>query len=108
MSPSVSVALEHARQQWKQGHRRLQADGGDARRRARLDAQVEAVTEELRRRLGTTFTLRELLAFYDAADTWARDAVAERLPGTDWLRDQALVEDAAFYLYARGAVDYEP
>ena len=66
------------------------------------------VTDELRKRVGSTFTLRELADEYGRADAWARDAVAERarLPG--WPRRSAIVEGAAFHLYSRGAVDYEP
>jgi hypothetical protein len=34
--------------------------------------------------------------------------VAERAPYDGWARDLALVEDAAFHVYARGALDFEP
>ena len=37
-----------------------------------------------------------------------REAVAERASYPGWPRDLALVQDAAFYLYARGALDFEP
>jgi hypothetical protein len=41
------------------------------------------------------------------ADSWARDVLSEQgTPG--WPRTLALVEGAAFHLYARGAVDYAP
>ena len=36
------------------------------------------------------------------------DAVAERAPYAGWPRDLAVVEDAAFHLYARGALDFQP
>src|SRR5437867_6163145 len=59
-SASVSAQIETARHQWEEGHRRLQAAAADPIRYARLSAQVEALAEELRRRLGQVFTLREL------------------------------------------------
>lgn len=69
--------------------------------------QLDAVVTELRRRVGGTFTLRELVDEYTVADGWARHILAEQAtPG--WSRTLALVEGAAFYLYARGAVDYTP
>lgn len=74
----------------------------------RLHAQVEAVTAELRRRVGGTFTLRELAAAYVDSERWAREAVGQHAPAPGWPRTLALVGDAAFYLYARGAVDYTP
>ena len=45
---------------------------------------------------------------YGRADDWARDAVAERATHPGWLSSFAIVEGAAFHLYSRGAVDYEP
>src|SRR5204862_9680 len=41
-------------------------------------------------------------------ERWGRDAVAERAPYEGWPRDVSLVEDAAFHVYSRGAVDFEP
>ena len=65
------------------------------------------MTAELRRRVGGTFTLRELAAEYAHADVWARHVLAEQgLAG--WPRTLTLVEGAAFHLYARGAIDYLP
>ena len=73
----------------------------------RLNLQLDAVTMELRRRVGGTFTLRELAAEYARADAWTRSALAERAaPG--WPRTLSLVEGAAFHLYSRGAADYAP
>ena len=74
----------------------------------RLDAQLEVVTGELRRRIGQTFTLEELVAIYDRAESWVRDVVSEHAATPGWPRTLALVEDTAFHLYQRGAVDYKP
>ncbi|MDE3026761.1 MAG: hypothetical protein KGI93_14455 [Acidobacteriota bacterium] len=98
--------LDLARHEWADGDRRLEEERGDRVRYRRLLDQVGVVTDELRRRVGGTFTLPELAAAYRDADTWARQAVADRAPGPGWPRDLALVLAAAFHAYQRGAADY--
>jgi hypothetical protein len=107
-SPMSTVAVEHARQQWEDGHRRLESRAHDRRSYERLHAQVDALIEELRRRVGQTFTLEQLAAAYAGAEQWSRDAAASGAPETGRPEDLATVEDAAFHLYARGAIDYIP
>ena len=107
-SPMSTVAVEHARQQWEDGHRRLQSRANDRRAYERLWAQVGSVTDELRRRIGQHFTLQELAAVYAGAEQWSRDAAVIGAPETARPEDLTTVEDAAFHLYARGAVDYVP
>ena len=104
----MSVAVDNARQEWEDSHRRLEAEARDRAQYERLLEQVDAVNAELRRRIGQTFTLAELARAYDDADRWAREAVAATDPPPWWPRTLALVEGAAFHLYARGAVDYVP
>jgi hypothetical protein len=104
----VSVAIDVARREWEDGYRRFEAASRDPIAGDRLHAQLEVVTGELRRRIGQTFTLEELVAVYDRAEAWVRDVVSEHAPTPGWPRTLALVEDAAFYLYQRGAVDYTP
>jgi hypothetical protein len=99
-------ALTLVRQEWEEGYRRLEADRADPRRYRRLLDQLEVVSDELRKRVGQTFTLAELAGAYRDADRWARDVVAERAPSPGWPRDLALVLAAAFHAYQRGAVDY--
>ncbi|MBA3347092.1 MAG: hypothetical protein H0T13_00875 [Actinobacteria bacterium] len=113
VDPSVSgsrastAEVESARREWEDGYQRLQTSR-DADVADRLLAQVEVVTDELRRRVGGTFTLGELTRVYGRADSWSRAAVAEHAPSPGWARTLSTVEAAAFYVYARGAVDYEP
>jgi len=102
------VFVQTARADWQRGFAELEAQRSDARRYARLLDAVDAVTAELRARVGQTFTLEQLVAAYVDAERWGRDAVAERAPYEGWPRDLALVQDAAFHLYARGALDFEP
>ncbi len=104
----MSADLESARVEWERAHRDLSAAvGDDPANEGRSQAQMEAIAAELRRRLGGNFTLRELADEYASADVWARVVLAEQ-GSPDWPRTLALVEGAAFHLYARGAVDYTP
>jgi hypothetical protein len=96
-----AVAVEHARQQWEEGHRRLQSHSVDRALFLQLHSQVGVVVDELNRRVGQTFTLGELADSYYQADRWLYDVLGSA-------RDIALVQDAAFHLYARRAVDYAP
>lgn len=107
-APATAAEVESARREWAEGHRRLEEQGRDRDAGERLQTQVEAVLDELRRRVGGTFTLAELTRSYAGAETWSRAAVAERAPQPGWPRTLSIVEAAAFHLYARGASDYEP
>jgi len=103
----VSPDLESARLEWEHAYRDLAEVARDPVHEERVRMQLDVVTTELRRRVGGTFTLRELADEYVVADGWARAVLAEQAtPG--WPRTLALVEGAAFHLYARGAVDYTP
>jgi hypothetical protein len=105
---SVSIdATTLIRQEWEDGDRRLEAERGDRRRYERLLEQVEIVSDELRKRVGQTYTLAELADAYRDAERWAREAVEERAPSPGWPRDLALVLAASFYAYQRGALDYQ-
>ena len=106
--PLVAADVESARHEWAEAHRRLAEAATDEAQAEGLRLQLIAVTEELRRRVGGTFTLAELAAEYQRADGWARETVAEKAFAPGWPRSLAVVEGAAFYLYARGAVDYSP
>ena len=97
-----------ARREWEEGSRRLFAEARDPARADALHRQVDAVTEELRRRVGGTFTLAELAAAYDGVERWLLLAVEERAPSRGWARTASLAADAAFHAYSRAAQDYEP
>jgi hypothetical protein len=97
-----------ARQHWEEGNRRLEAASSDPELYLRLLAQLEVATEELRKRVGETFTLAQLAEMYTASDQWLREAVEERAGTAGWQRQLSVIQDAAFHRYARGATDYEP
>jgi hypothetical protein len=101
-------AADLARHEWADGHRRLEAERDNRTRYRTLHAQVDAVTEQLRRRLGSVYTLEELAAEYRQSEPWVREAIAELPPAARFPPGVSLATDAAFYLYARGARDYVP
>jgi hypothetical protein len=96
--------VELARQQWQEGHRRAQRL---AQEQANPDvlALVDQLVEELRQRVGSTFTLGELAASYRAADAWAHETIRDRPDRGRWL---STALDSAYHLYSRGARDYRP
>lgn len=94
-------------QEWEEGHRRLESERGDRRRYETLLGQIDVVTDELRKRVGQTYTVAGLAASYREAEGWARETVQERAPSPGWPRDVALVLAAAYYAYRRGASDYQ-
>ena len=100
--------VEAARQQWAEGNRRLSSESSDPGAYEVLMDQVEAVTEELRRRIGEHFTIAQLADVYGTADAWVLEAVAERAERPGWKGNLSVAQDAAFHLYARGATDYKP
>jgi hypothetical protein len=102
------MVTETVRREWEDGYRRFEDAAREPVAAERLLAQLEVVTAELRRRIGQTFTLEELAAVYQGADVWVRDSISEHAATPGWPRDVAIVEDAAFHLYQRGAVDYSP
>ena len=106
----MSHAVVSARHQWEDGSRRLAAEAADAERHRQLLDLVDAVTAELRRRIGQRFSLADLAAVHAGAEDWVRDVVRETASpkGRVGVRDVSLVQDAAFNAYARGAVDYSP
>jgi hypothetical protein len=100
--------VEIARQEWEEGSRRLDAARDERRRYGQLLELLELVLDELRKRIGQTYTLSELVVAYRDADRWARELLEERAPQPGWPRDLTTVVAAAFDAYQRGAIDYEP
>jgi hypothetical protein len=104
----MSASVSAVRQEWAEGFRRIEQQREDRRRYAQLLDQVEAVEDELRRRVGGVYTIAELASAYRDADDWSRETVASRAATQGWPRALAAVTAAAFHRYSRGAVDYVP
>jgi hypothetical protein len=102
------VDLELARQHWQDGDRRVEAARKDPQRYRLLVQRVAVVSADLRRRLGQVFTLDELAAVYDGADQWVPDLLDEADPDAAPVTEPGTVADAAFFAFARGALDYRP
>ena len=83
----MAYPVENALFQWEDGERRLSEADDHAYRRA-----TEDLVEQLRKRLGSTFTLGELADLYGSGPDLGMEPV--------WLLD------AAFARYAREAVDF--
>jgi hypothetical protein len=96
----MSYAVENALYQWREGERTLAAAPEPAR--ADLELAVDAVVEELRRRLGSSFIVDELANLYGAGTDWASDIAWRHAAGGD----ATAVVDAAFNRYVREASDY--
>jgi hypothetical protein len=96
----MAYALENALYQWRDGERRLAATPEPAK--ADLEIAVDAVVEELRKRLGSRFVLDELTELDGEGTDWAIDVARRRAAGTD----AAMVADAAFARYAREASNF--
>lgn len=92
---AIEYAIDNALFQWEDGERRVREHG-------ELERPALAVLEELRRRLGSSFSLGELTDLYAANTDWASDVARSAGAGTE----AAQVVDAAFGRYAREAVDY--
>lgn len=101
--PTVAAA----RFSWDEGAARLAepAPAPVARARRRI---VAAVADELRRRVGPTFSLAELAGVYEGASSWYLDLAARVAPREPEAWDPAVALDAAFAAYARQAGDGRP
>ncbi len=98
------VGLDSALYQWQEGERRLAAAA--AERRALLQRIVDALTVELRRRLGGRFTAEELADLYRQGTAWCLQTAMQIAPADPWAWDSRVVVDAAFARYLREAADF--
>jgi len=92
--------------QWEEGYERLQAARADPPLYRALGRLVVGVQDELRRRLGSTFRVAELVDLYRQGTDWALDLAIGRYPDDSRMWDLSIAADAAFYLYMREASDY--
>jgi hypothetical protein len=100
--------IEVARHEWEDGTRRLEAARDDVRRYHQLLELLNLILDDLRKRVGQTYTLDDLAAAYADAERWARELLEERSSVPGWPRDLTMVLAAAFDAYQLGALDYAP
>lgn len=90
---------------WREGQRRLAAADLDVR--PALERVTEAIVDQLRRRLGGSFTTEELARFYgENGIDWCFDVAVRTAPGSPEAWDLTTVAGAAFARYVREASDY--
>lgn len=96
----MSYALDNAVFQWQQGERLIrQAEDPDS---ARLERATADVVDELRKRLGSSFELSELVALYAEGTDEIEHLAARARAGNN----ASAVVDAAFGRYSREAADF--
>lgn len=99
----MSYPLENALFQWEEGVRALRAIESQKERRL-ADRVVGAIQDELRRRIGPTFSAAELAELYGRGTDWCLQVALDAAPGLSG--DARSLADAAFWLYLRGATDF--
>ena len=91
-------------QQWREGARRLETAPHEQRRI--LDRVTERIYAELRRRLGSAFSVDELVDLYEGGTEWALQVAMTAAPDDPWAWEPRLVVDGTFDRYVREAADY--
>jgi hypothetical protein len=99
----MAYPLENALFQWEEGLRALRAIE-EPRGRRQADRVVGAIQDELRRRIGPTFSAADLAELYGRGTDWCLQVAMDTAPGRD--ADPRSLADAAFWLYLRGATDF--
>jgi hypothetical protein len=101
---AMGYPLENALFQWEEGWGRLQALREEPTAYRRAHRVVDAIRDELRRRIGPTFRAAELAELYAQGTDWCLEVALAAVPEPP-LDPQGLA-DAAFWLYLRGASDF--
>jgi hypothetical protein len=100
----VPPSFANARFEWEDGHARVRAARPGDRRD--LDRAVEDVVSELRRRLGGTFSVDELVELYADGTDWVLERAVAANPENPRAWDGEAIAGAAFWRYAREASDF--
>jgi len=99
----VDYPLENALFQWEEGWRELQTLS-DPRERRLADRVMAGIRDELRRRIGPTFSAVELADLYAKGTDWCQQVALDVAPAAE--SDAQWLADAAFWLYVRSATDF--
>jgi hypothetical protein len=102
----LSPDVENAVFQWEEGYRRLQDARSEPALYRALGRTVVSVQNELRKRLGSRFSVSELAAVYREGTDWTLDFSMRARPEDLGGWDPSAAADAAFYLYMRQAADF--
>jgi len=104
--PEPSHQVENAVFQWEEGYRRLQEARSEPSLYRALARAVIAIQGDLRKRLGSTFSVAELASLYRESSEWTLDLAMRRIPDDASGWGPGVAADAAFYLYMREAADF--
>jgi hypothetical protein len=96
--------VDTALQLWNDGQRRLSRAEPDERRL--LERVTDCIVDELRRRLGGSFSTPELAELYSAGTDWCLDVAIATFPSNPRAWDAQTAGDAAFARYVREASDW--
>jgi hypothetical protein len=99
----MAYPLDNALFQWESGKRRLD-EISEPRERRMADRVVDAMREELRRRIGPTFSAGELAELYGEGTDWCQQVAIDVAPAME--EEAQSLGDAAFWLYLRSATDF--
>jgi len=99
----MAYPIENALFQWEDGWRWLQAIE-DPRQRRLADRVLSALADELRRRIGPTFSAAELADLYGRGTDWCQQVAIDVAPAIE--NDAQSLADAAFWRHLRGAADF--
>jgi hypothetical protein len=105
-APEPRPEVENAVLQWEEGYRRLEEARSEPPLYRALARAVVAVQDELRKRLGSAFSVAELAALYRDGTDWTLDRAMSARPDDLGRWDPTIAGDAAFYLYMREAADF--
>lgn len=103
----MPAPVENAVLQWEDGYalvKEAQAQGGQ--RATAVGRLVVGIERELRKRLGSRFSVDELASLYGEQADAMLDRALAGLPDSRAMGDAAAACDAAFYLYMREASDF--
>lgn len=104
MTSEADARVAAARFAWEDGLASLAQPVPPAVGRARRRI-IDAVHDELRRRVGATFTTRELVGVYEGAQGWYLELAARVSPRDPDAWEPSATLDGAFGMYARQATD---
>ena len=103
----MAAPVENAVLQWEDGYARVRAVRAEgAASQHVLGRVVMAVERELRKRLGSRFSVDELARLYRDQGEALLDRATAKMAQDESLADASAACDAAFYLYMREASDF--
>ena len=107
MFTEPETMVEYARARWEEGELRVQRHTPDSRRRDVLEHVIDAIMDELEKRIGQVFSSFELAELQDGSEAWCTRIAHEMAPESPWAWEMDTVQNAAFHRYSRRATDYQ-